>query len=200
MSSSIPRLTPERISPRVPPSSAAQRPSLRAGEQRPSRPSPARPWRSCSPSPGDRAATSSSIVDQSRPRTERHEEVVEDVPAGLGRLGAVIRVGRAGALAPADDAVAADAHQDVVEVVSCGWNWSGTAGPAAAGRASGRSGRFAFRWSVVSGPLSVVGKLRSRGGSQPSATGLPAGDNGPRKRTNDKFPSITEELPRHHSI
>ena len=50
------------------------------------------------------------------PQHERGQKIAENVPAGLGGLGTVIRVGRTGAFAPAGHAVGDDPDQDVVEV------------------------------------------------------------------------------------
>ena len=57
------------------------------------------------------------MVDHSRPSTSRGQEIAEDVPAGLGGLGTVVRVRRTGAFAPAGRAAGDDADQDVVEVL-----------------------------------------------------------------------------------
>ena len=68
--------------------------------------------------PLDRRLEPDELLDR-RPlpaEESRREEVVQEVPAGLGRLRAVVRVRRARALAPADRAVGDDPHEDVVEV------------------------------------------------------------------------------------
>ena len=64
---SMPRLTPERISLRVPPSSLRERLAARAGEAGPSRPSPGRPWRSGCRAPWPSVAAASSGWSQPRP-------------------------------------------------------------------------------------------------------------------------------------
>ena len=59
-----------------------------------------------------------SLIRPFSTSSSRRDELLQDVPAGLGRLFAVVGVDRAGALAPADQAVRIRFDDDVLQVVA----------------------------------------------------------------------------------